>query len=82
MIQKVKNVQHKQEKKVFILKITYSQKTMDLSSKGEAEGINQHQKDDAEFVTSDVWFCNRDKERIRNKLIIKYILQGNECPGL
>lgn len=50
---------------------------MYLPCKGEVEDINKHHKDDVEFVTSDVYFCNGDKERIRNKWIIKDILQGN-----
>lgn len=48
---------------------------MYFPGKGEAEGRNEHQKDDVEFVTSGARFCNGD--RVRNKLIIKDILQGN-----
>lgn len=47
-----------------------------LLGKGEAEGKNKNQKDDVEFVTSDVRFCNGDKERFRNKLVIKDVLPG------
>lgn len=55
--------------------IDTKKKPMDLS--GEAESRNNYQKDDSEFVTSDVRFCNGDKESIRKKLIIKDVLQGN-----
>lgn len=61
-----------------IFKIIDTQKKhLYLPGKGEAEGWNKHQKDDVEFVTSDVRFCNGDKGTVRNKLIIKYVLQGN-----
>lgn len=38
---------------------------------------HKHQKNYIEFVTSDDSFFNGDKERIRNKWIIKDILHGN-----
>lgn len=61
-----------------IFKIIDTQKKpMYLPGKGEAEGRNKHQKDGVEFATSDVRFCNVDKGTVRNKLIIKYVLQGN-----
>lgn len=61
-----------------IFKIIDSQKKpMYLPGKGEAESRNKHQEDDVEFATRDVRFCNGDKERVRNKLIVKDVLQGN-----
>jgi len=64
----VKNVQHKQEKiRVSYFKSYTQKKAPCLACKGEAEGINKHQKDDVEIVASDICFCNGDKERIRNK---------------
>lgn len=61
-----------------IFKIIDTQKKhLYLPGKGEAESRNKHQKDDVITVTSDVRFCNGDKGTVRNKLIIKYVLQGN-----
>lgn len=43
--------------------IDTQKKPMYLPGKGEVEGKKKSQKDDAEFVTSDVRFCNGDKEK-------------------
>lgn len=42
--------------------IDTQKKPMYLPGKGEAEGRNKHEKNDVDFVTSDVRFCNGDKE--------------------
>lgn len=59
-----------------IFKIIDSQKKpMYLPEKGEAESRKKTSEDGVEFATRDVRFCHGD--RVRNKLIIQDVLQGN-----